>query len=99
VRGRKLPPLPRYVHTPIGELPVMLVPPAALGKRGAGYYHPRQFVIRIANDMVLRAQWHTFWHEHGHLLVDLSGLTMAKDKEEAFCSTYATIRMNEMLYG
>jgi hypothetical protein len=31
--------------------------------------------------------------------VDLSGLTMAKDKEEAFCSTYATIRMNEMLYG
>lgn len=99
MKARQLPPLPRFVHTPIGELPVLLVAPSVLGKRGAGHYSPREFVLRIANDMSRRPQWHVFWHEHGHLLVDLSGIQLGKDAEEAFCAAYATIRLNEMLYG
>jgi hypothetical protein len=101
---RALPPIPKAIQTPLGPMPVHLTEAQPDwpngGVRSGGYYDSRQFRMFIANDMALLVQWHILWHERGHQIADIGGLQFADEAhEEQFCVAFATMMLNEMLYG
>lgn len=100
-RAKKLPPLPSFVFTTLGEVPVSEVDiiPSDDGKPthdlGMADYHKR--VILIRKDLAPAAKWHTLFHEQCHFLVFDAGLKLGERQEEHLCDGYATLRFQEMV--
>lgn len=96
-----LPPLPTYVFTALGEVPVTLVEsiPDLHGKpsHDLGYcdYHKRFILIR--GDLNPATMWHTLAHETFHFVIFDSGIRLSHNMEEMLCDAYATHFFQEMV--
>ena len=97
----ELPPLPAFVFTALGEIPVREVAsiPGEDGKpsmdMGFANYHTREILIR--SDMAIAAKWATLFHEQAHFLVFDAGLKLPHRQEEHLADAYGTLRFQEMV--
>ena len=95
-----LPPLPSYVFTALGEVPIVLVDVIRHdGKEthdlGFADFHTRTITIRA--DLAAAALFHTMFHEQGHFMLFDAGVRLSERMEEAVCDAYATMRFQEMV--
>ena len=104
-RRRKvwLPPLPSYVYSPIGDVPVFILPREQMkddkdpGSALAGYWAPRLRQIAIADDLEGAAAWTIFVHERTHMWLDDAGVDLPTEAEERVCNVIATATVAEMV--
>ena len=95
-----LPPLPSYVFTALGEVPVLLVDVIRHdGKEthdlGFADFHQRTITIR--RDLAPAALFHTLFHEAAHFWIFDSGIKLTERQEEMIADAYATHRFQEMV--
>jgi hypothetical protein len=93
------PPLPKLLRGPGGRVKVSVeanpVDDAGVPADGVWERATRRILVRA--DLGKRERWRVFYHEHGHMILDDSGLCNVwdSDRQEVFCDAYATARMSE----
>lgn len=99
-RQNKLPPLPKTVPSPLGPVPVILVPrlQSENGQGLFGAWSPVTREIEIAPDCSLQTQWATLWHERIHqILFDAGVRGHSQELEERLCDVISTALVHDML--
>ena len=101
-REIELPPIPPFVFTALGEVPVLRVPKIICcdGKAdevalGYANYHHR--TIQVRENLTPAGAWATLLHEQFHFWLFDNDVGLTGKQEEAACSAYATARFQEMV--
>lgn len=94
------PPLPSSVAGILGPVPVTLVD-ELVGDDGVpfgGLWNSEDRTIQIAASQSPVNEWHAFWHEWTHTVLDDLGLgnVLGRDMEERVCDAIALARTGEM---
>lgn len=97
---KKLPPLPKEVHSTLGSIPVERH--ATLATEGQpeenmGDVNFLTRIIRISTKLAPVAAWHTLEHERTHLALWDAGVVLPHETEELICDVIATARVAEMV--
>lgn len=100
--GRTLPPLPSCIPSPLGPVPVVVLPKIKKGKDGRfvfGKYSTTLREIHISQKSSRAMQWQTLFHEWAHMVMRDAGLQnlLDGDAEETFCEVFATARTLELI--
>lgn len=95
-----LPALPSAVWSPLGPIPVVMVPALAdeTGKPSRGLYDPNTRVVSIEPTPVLVVRWQTLEHEWVHSVLDDHGFDLGAI-EEGVIDTIATALVARLLAG
>ncbi len=92
-----LPPLPAYLETPVGNIPVGKVDSLVEKKGAIGMSDYLQRIILLDSRQSLNTAWLTLEHERVHFIFFDAGIYMDKKLEEIIADTIAAARVAEML--
>lgn len=96
--AKRLPPIPKTVHTAMGEVKVEQV--KKVDKEDSlGEYNIDLRVIRVKKGLEKVQKHQTVFHEWVHVVLTDAGVADVLDssQEEAVCNAIATARVNELL--
>lgn len=98
---KKLPPLPKFLHSVLGPVQVEQVPELHTvdGDKAFGLWHPGARKIQVATaGVVPTIQWLTLEHERVHQQLFDGGVSMIDKRDlEHICDVIAAARVAEML--
>lgn len=96
----KLPALPAFAFTALGEVPVLRAEEVARKENGVetmGVADWANRTITVRTELALESAWHTYFHEQAHFLFWDADIEMPPELEERICNCYATFRVQEMV--
>lgn len=100
-RGRVLPPLPAWVSSQLGPIPVEMVDKKRKKNKDTtlGRYHMPDRRIEIDTKSAPIVQWQTLFHEWAHMVLCDAGLHNAftPEQQEVICDAIGTARAVELL--
>lgn len=101
-----LPPLPRYVYSALGDVPVEEIDATDVPdahKDEVAWWLPRERGIIVLNDGAPQARWQAFVHEKVHMWLDDAAVELPKNEkgeselEERICNVIASAIVSEMI--
>jgi len=100
-RTKRLPPLPKSVHSHLGDIPVSLVDDLEEKKEALGMWEMAPRRISIHSKAAPEVQLQALYHEIVHVALMDSGVSngLVKDAEEAVCDAVGTLLASMSLAG
>lgn len=91
--GVELPPLPKFVWSPLGLVEVIEIEGLADSKTGealCGQWENGSRVIRLRQGLQAVAAWQTLWHEWAHVVLHDAGTSLTEKQEESVCNAFGS---------
>lgn len=96
---KKLPPIPKTVHSLLGPVPVKIVADLRdpQGRQLFGKWDSEKREISLDDKMCLTTAWSTLWHERVHVMLSDAGVRLKPNKAEDVCNAVALALTADML--
>lgn len=98
----ELPPIPRFVWSPLGLVEVIEIEGLADSKTGeplCGQWENGGRVIRLRQGLQAVAAWQTLWHELAHVVLHDAGTPLTEKQEESVCNAFGSFGASFILAG